>query len=143
MTKWASDKQQVWEKVCEKYGGNKEAFEWGTWGFFDWAIGKGWPTLASVSKARRMGWTRYDDTYETWIETFRTFESAGVLPPHRNLLVDTSVAAAPAKIAIGTKSQDITSSIVNGTSKQTPTAQHVEVIDTEHNEQSTPTIAAA
>ena len=80
---WAKDKKAVWERICNKYGGNKEAFDWGTWGFFDWAIGKSWPTLASISKARKFGWNRYDDTYETWIETFRSFENAGVLPSHQ------------------------------------------------------------
>lgn len=85
MGDWAKDKKQVWEKIRDKYGGNKEAFDWGTWGFFDWATGKAWPTLSSLSKARSFGWTRYDDTFETWVETFRAFENAGILPPRRKV----------------------------------------------------------
>lgn len=80
MSNWAKDKRPVWEAICKKYGGDPNAFDWGTWGFFDWSIGKSWPTLSSISKARNMGWNRYDDTYETWIETYRAFENAGVLP---------------------------------------------------------------
>ncbi|KAM5363919.1 hypothetical protein ACJZ2D_011771 [Fusarium nematophilum] len=80
MTDWAKDKSPVWEQVVDKHGGNPEAFKWGTWDFFDWAVGKAWFTIGSVSKARKFGWTRYDDTYDTWIETFRSFENAGVLP---------------------------------------------------------------
>ena len=80
MADWARDKAQVWERVCEKYGGSKDAFAMGTWGFFDWSIGKAWPTVSSISKARKFGWTRYDDTFETWVETFRTFGNAGILP---------------------------------------------------------------
>ncbi|PVH77017.1 nucleoside-diphosphate-sugar epimerase GsfE [Cadophora sp. DSE1049] len=80
MGEWAKDKEPVWKSMCEKYGGNPEAFSWGTWQFFDWSVGKAWPTVSSLSKARRFGWKRYDDTYQTWVETFRVFENAGVLP---------------------------------------------------------------
>ena len=85
MVTWASDKKPVWEKICAKYGGNPEAFNWGTWAFFDWGIGKAWPTLSSMTKARKFGWNRYDDTYETWVETFKAFENAGTLPKGRVL----------------------------------------------------------
>lgn len=85
MGDWAKDKKPVWDRVVEKYGGNKEAFEWGTWSFFDWALGKAWPTTSTMTKARKFGWHRQDDTYETWVETFRAFENAGVLPRAENL----------------------------------------------------------
>lgn len=81
MGEWAKDKREVWHRIVEKYGGDKDAFEWGTWSFFDWATGKSWPTVSSMSKARRYGWYRYDDSYESFAETFRAFENAGVLPP--------------------------------------------------------------
>jgi hypothetical protein len=85
MGEWAKDKRVVWEKICDKYGGSKEAFDWGTWAFFDWSVGKAWPTISSINKARRMGWKRQDDTYQTYIDTFKSFENAGVLPPNRVL----------------------------------------------------------
>ncbi|KAF4975664.1 hypothetical protein FZEAL_7554 [Fusarium zealandicum] len=80
MIDWAKDKEEVWARVVAKHGGQIEAFGWGTWDFFDWAIGKAWCTISTVSKARKFGWTRYDVTYDTFIETFRTFENAGILP---------------------------------------------------------------
>jgi len=82
MGEWAKDKRAVWERICDKYGGSKEAFDWGTWAFFDWSVGKAWPTISSINKARRMGWKRQDDTYQTYINTFKSFENAGVLPPN-------------------------------------------------------------
>ncbi|PYI15340.1 NAD-dependent epimerase/dehydratase [Aspergillus violaceofuscus CBS 115571] len=85
MVEWAKDKQEVWERVVQEYGGKVEAFGWGTWGFFNWATGKSWLTISSINKARKMGWTRHDKTFDTWIETFRSFENAGVLPSHRAL----------------------------------------------------------
>lgn len=83
MIEWAKDKRPYWEAVCKKYGGKPEAFDWGTWGFFDWSIGKTWPTIGTNNKARKYGWTRVDDTFESWIETFKSFELAGILPPSR------------------------------------------------------------
>ena len=96
MADWAKDKQDVWAQVCEKYGGSKEAFDCGTWGFFDWSIGKAWPTVSSINKARKFGWTRHDDTFETWVETFRTFANAGILPRAeviRSMPIDTKLSA--------------------------------------------------
>ncbi|KAH7016740.1 hypothetical protein EDB80DRAFT_873480 [Ilyonectria destructans] len=80
MEDWAKDKKHIWERVVVKYGGSAEAFDWGTWQFVDWALGKSWSTLSSVSKARKFGWMRSDDTYDTYVETFNAFENAGILP---------------------------------------------------------------
>lgn len=80
MTEWAKDKEEVWLRVVAKHGGNPDAFKWGTWDFFDWAVGKAWCTISSIAKARKYGWTRFDDTYTTYLETFQAFENAGVLP---------------------------------------------------------------
>ncbi|KAH6995543.1 hypothetical protein BKA56DRAFT_471695 [Ilyonectria sp. MPI-CAGE-AT-0026] len=80
MEDWAKDKKHIWERVVAKYGGSAEAFDWGTWQFVDWALGKAWSTLSSVSKARKFGWMRSDDTYDTYVETFNAFENAGILP---------------------------------------------------------------
>lgn len=54
--------------------------DWATWDFFDWATGKAWYTFGTASKARKLGWTRYDDTYECWTKTWQAFENSGALP---------------------------------------------------------------
>lgn len=43
-------------------------------------MGKVWVPIGTVSKARKFGWQRYDDTFDTWFQTFRSFENAGILP---------------------------------------------------------------
>ena len=101
MEDWQQGKQEVWNDVCEKYGGNKEAFNWGTWGFFNWAMGKAWPTTSSMSKARRFGWQRQDDSLDTWLETFRSFENAGVLPRAELLRASASGKGATKKVVNG------------------------------------------
>ncbi|EKG11792.1 hypothetical protein MPH_11288 [Macrophomina phaseolina MS6] len=80
MVEWASNKRHIWERICRKYGGKVEAFDWGTWAFFDWSLGKTWVTVASTAKARKFGWTRIDNSYDAWIDTFRSFANAGILP---------------------------------------------------------------
>ncbi|KAH7074367.1 hypothetical protein BKA63DRAFT_543245 [Paraphoma chrysanthemicola] len=74
------DKKEVWKRVVAKHGGKVEAFEWSSWAHLDWAIGKSWYTLLSMSKAREYGWTRTDDTSESFLKTIRSFENAGILP---------------------------------------------------------------
>lgn len=103
MEDWAADKKHVWHKICDKYGGNKEAFDWGTWFFFDWSVGKAWPTLSSMNKARKFGFYRQDDTYETWVETFKAFENAGILPRQRVLLKQSKSEITNGMVANGTK----------------------------------------
>lgn len=80
MADWAQGKKEVWQRIATKYGGHPDAFDWGTWDFFDWALGKAWYTIGSVSKARKFGWKRYDDSLDAWTQTFRSFENAGILP---------------------------------------------------------------
>jgi hypothetical protein len=80
MRDWAKDKKPVWERVVAKYGGSPQAFDWGTWDFVEWGLGKAWSTISSVGKARKFGWQRSDDSFEIYVQTFRAFENAGVLP---------------------------------------------------------------
>lgn len=65
-----------------------------------YSTGKGWNTTSTMSKARKFGYTRYDDTYDTWVETFRAFENAGILP-HRDALLkgDPVLTKLPSKAA--------------------------------------------
>lgn len=86
MTEWAKAHEGIWGSVVAAHGGHPDAFQWGTWDFFDWAVGKAWYTIGSISKARKFGWMRYDDSYDTWIETFRSFENAGILPRREYLM---------------------------------------------------------
>ncbi|KAH7389970.1 hypothetical protein BKA66DRAFT_489447 [Pyrenochaeta sp. MPI-SDFR-AT-0127] len=83
---WAKDKKPIWEALCKKHGGNPEAFDWGTWWFLDWAVGKPHPTVMSSNKARKMGWARFDDTYDTYFESIKALEHAGVIPSRKQVL---------------------------------------------------------
>lgn len=77
---WSKDKRPVWERVVAKYGGKVEAWDWTSWDSVMWAMGRSWPTIASMSKARRFGWTRYDDSHDNYFQTIRSLENADILP---------------------------------------------------------------
>ncbi|KAG2002754.1 hypothetical protein GB937_009519 [Aspergillus fischeri] len=83
MSEWAKDKQPVWETIVAKYGGDPKAFQPDAFALMNWYITpteQKAPFIASISKARAFGWSRYDDTYRAWLNSFRSYENAGVLP---------------------------------------------------------------
>ncbi|KIW79291.1 hypothetical protein Z517_05903 [Fonsecaea pedrosoi CBS 271.37] len=80
MEAWAKDKRPVWERVVKKYGGKVEAFDWCSWDYLPWCMGRTWSSLSSMNKARKFGWTRFDDSQDTYLSAIRCFENAGVLP---------------------------------------------------------------
>lgn len=133
MADWAEGKKEVWQRVVAHYGGHPDAFDWGTWDFFDWALGKAWYTIGSVSKARKFGWKRYDDSLDAWTQTFRSFENAGILPitmPRPTVDVDTlprlpnPADVVNARLARKTESANPTSSV-----EEKAESVHVETVN--------------
>ncbi|KAH8698734.1 nucleoside-diphosphate-sugar epimerase GsfE [Talaromyces proteolyticus] len=82
LVEWAKDKKEVWDRVVDKYGGKKEAFEWTDWRYLNWTVGREWTTHVSLEKAREFGWTRFDGNYASFVATFTVLEQTGVLPKH-------------------------------------------------------------
>ncbi|KAJ5824682.1 hypothetical protein N7447_007022 [Penicillium robsamsonii] len=83
MGEWAKDKKPIWERIVAKYGGEIEAFQLGEFELMNWLITPSpqkIPFISTVAKAREFGWNRSDDTYQTWLDTLRSYENAGVLP---------------------------------------------------------------
>lgn len=79
MEEWSRDKKAIWETICAKYGGESAAFDWGAWAYFAWATSRNWLSLMSITKARKFGWQRLNDSFETWPKSIRAFENAGIL----------------------------------------------------------------
>jgi hypothetical protein len=82
---WAKDKREAWQSIVRNWGGKEEVFDWAAWGHLRWGMGRSWSTLLWVRKARRYGWTRYDDTYITWLKTYKVLEGSGSLPKPRDV----------------------------------------------------------
>lgn len=59
LVKWSQQKEvkAAWERLAEREGLQKEAFEQATWGFVDFVLGREYDIVQSMSKAREAGWT--------------------------------------------------------------------------------------
>ncbi|RDW74616.1 SDR family oxidoreductase [Aspergillus mulundensis] len=84
LAEWARDKKGVWERITARYGaGSGEAFQEHSFALMDGLLSRPVPGaqfVASVAKARRFGWRGCVDSYEAWVDTFRSYENAAVLP---------------------------------------------------------------
>lgn len=81
--KWAKrqDVSEAWEKLRDRYNLDQYAWEKATWDFLVLTMGRDWSCVASMSKARKLGWAGYADTWEELEGTLQVLEKEGVLPP--------------------------------------------------------------
>lgn len=88
--KWAKrkDVQEAWGKLRSKYQLDQTAWDKATWNFLVMTMGRDWSCVGSMSKARKLGWTGYADTWDELEDVFRTLEKEEVLPPLEKLKRD-------------------------------------------------------
>lgn len=83
LEKWAKRPEVVkaWEALRDKYGLDQAAWDGATWGFLAFLLGRNYSCIASMSKARKLGWTGYADTWDEFRRTFKELEENKMLPP--------------------------------------------------------------
>ncbi|KAL4921267.1 NAD dependent epimerase/dehydratase family protein [Aspergillus aurantiobrunneus] len=88
--KWAKrkDVNEAWARLRDTYHLDQKAWETATWDFLTFVLGRDWSCIGTMSKARRLGWTGYADTWEELEETFQASEQEGILPPVEKLRSD-------------------------------------------------------
>lgn len=66
LVKWMQqhDVQLAWKKLSDREGLDSTAFEKASWAFADFAWGRDYNSVLSMSKARKLGWIGYLDTWE-------------------------------------------------------------------------------
>lgn len=81
LVKWSQreDVQEAWAKIAEREGLQKDAFEKATWGFLGFVLGRAFDLVIGMSKARRAGWTGYQDTWESLESVFGELRSAKLI----------------------------------------------------------------
>ena len=81
--KWAKRKDVInaWAVLRDKYNLDQHGWEKATWDFLVMTLGRDWSCVGSMSKARKLGWTGYADTWDELEDTFRVLERNGILPP--------------------------------------------------------------
>ncbi|PKX89999.1 uncharacterized protein P174DRAFT_376956, partial [Aspergillus novofumigatus IBT 16806] len=72
---------EAWAKLRDKYNLDQGGWDKATWDFLSFVLGGDWSCIATMSKARRLGWDGHADTWEELEHTFRVLEEAGILPP--------------------------------------------------------------
>ncbi|RSL92659.1 hypothetical protein CDV31_015066 [Fusarium ambrosium] len=83
LSKWSQrpDVVKAWEALRDEHHLDQGAWENATWGFMAMAFGREYSTVASMSKARKLGWTGYENTWDAFEETFEVLEREHILPP--------------------------------------------------------------
>ncbi|KAI1334093.1 NAD dependent epimerase/dehydratase family protein [Xylariaceae sp. FL0016] len=83
LQKWAKRPEVVkaWETLRDRYDLEQGAWDNATWGFLTFLLGREFDCVASMSKARKMGFTGYADTWDEFQRTFKSLEEAKMLPP--------------------------------------------------------------
>jgi len=82
LVKWAGKKEvkDAWAKIADREGLDKDALEKATWQFLGFVLGRDYNIVISMSKARKLGWTGYTDSWEAFEETFSDLENAKIIP---------------------------------------------------------------
>ncbi|KAF9633306.1 NAD-dependent epimerase/dehydratase [Lasiodiplodia theobromae] len=82
LVKWAQKEEvkAAWERMAVREGLEKDALRMATWGFAKFVLGRDFDLVISMSKARKIGWTGYKDTWENFEEVLDELEKNKVLP---------------------------------------------------------------
>jgi hypothetical protein len=82
LVKWSQeeDVKKAWERLAEREGLQKDAFEKATWAFLDFVLGRSYDIVMSMSKAREYGWTGYYDTWKALSDVYGELEADKILP---------------------------------------------------------------
>ena len=90
-SKWAKHPRVVkaWETLRDKYDLDQTGMEKATWSFLTFVLGRDYSCVVSMSKARKMGWNGYQDTWDAFEEAFEKLEEAKILPPVSQLKKET------------------------------------------------------
>lgn len=82
LIRWAKRPEVVkaWESLRDRYGLDQAMWENATWDFLNFLLGRQYSCVASMSKARKMGFNKYADTWTEFEHTLKELEAAKMLP---------------------------------------------------------------
>ncbi|KAI3317297.1 NAD(P)-binding protein [Xylariaceae sp. AK1471] len=87
LTKWAKRPEVVktWESLRRRHNLDQGIWDNATWDFLDFLVGREYSCVASMSKARKMGFNKFADTWVEFEHTLKELEAAKMLPPVADL----------------------------------------------------------
>ncbi|VUC31497.1 unnamed protein product [Clonostachys rosea] len=82
LQKWSQTKEvrEAWKVMVEKDGLDAKALEKASWAFAGFAWGRDYSQIISMSKARKLGWTGYQDNWENLERTLGELRHSKVIP---------------------------------------------------------------
>ncbi|KAI9680842.1 MAG: hypothetical protein M1817_004282 [Caeruleum heppii] len=82
LVKWSQNDEvkNAWARLAERDGLQKDSFEKATWSFLGFVLGRNYDLTISMSKARKLGFTGYVDTWDAFSETFDDLEKLKIIP---------------------------------------------------------------
>ena len=82
LVRWSQkdEVKQAWASLADREGLERDAFDHATWDFLGFVLGRSYDVVLSMSKARKLGWSGYADTWDAFDQTFSELERARILP---------------------------------------------------------------
>ena len=82
LVKWSqrSDVKAAWKQLAKREGLEHNALEKATWSFLGFVFGRNYDMVVSMTKARKAGWTGYQDTFDSLSEALDDLVNEGILP---------------------------------------------------------------
>ncbi|KAL0933759.1 nad dependent epimerase dehydratase family protein [Colletotrichum truncatum] len=72
--------QQAWKRLADRDGLDREALDRASWAFAGFAWGRDYDVVLSMTRARKLGWTGYADSWDSFETVFGQLKDARVIP---------------------------------------------------------------
>ncbi len=81
LVKWSqsSEVQEAWKKLAQREGLDASSLDKASWAFAGYCLGRDYNASLSMSKARKLGWTGYIDSWESLEETLKQLREGKVI----------------------------------------------------------------
>jgi hypothetical protein len=82
LTKWSQKREvkEAWLRIAEREGLERDSLEKATWAFLGFVLGRNYDIVISMSKARKLGWTGYIDSWQALEESFDELAGEKIAP---------------------------------------------------------------
>ncbi len=78
-----SDRNEVWQSICEKHQLRPSNLDHvANWGFADATLERYWDEILSHNKCRRLGFHDWDETEGRFVTLFKKYQDAKILPSY-------------------------------------------------------------